>query len=193
MRRLTASEVNEIAEVFRATLEACTMKTAGAVVQVDNRDVDLYSLSVGAALVCDSGIAYRTSQGWFGTLLWEDNVSSEVIASKLADDPSVRFLYDPTTSSPAGSTEIKNKRGWTKSVLTDGLIQTNSGSFGLLPDSVGDGYVLRINGGFTYLIPPENVFYSQDGKGFYTVDDFVDDVVAKFRFPFFLEIFSNSY
>lgn len=193
MRKLTANEINEITEVFKATLEACTTKTAGAVVQVDNRDVDLYSLPVGAALVCDSGIAYRTSQGWFGTLLWEDNVSSGVIASELADDPSVRFLYDPTASSPAGSVEIKNKRGWTKSVLTDGLIQTNSGSFELLPDSVGDGYVLRINGSFTYLIPPENVFYSQDGKRFYTVDDFVDDVVAKFRFPFSLEIFSNNH
>ena len=193
MRKLTANEINEIAEIFKATLEAYTTKTAEAVVQVDNRDVDLNSLPVGTALVCDSGIAYRTSQGWFGTLLWEDNVSSGVIASELADDSSVRFLYDPTTSSPAGSVEIKNKRGWTKSVLTDGLIQTNSGSFELLPDSVGDGYVFRINGGFTYLIPPENVFYSQDGKRFYTVDDFVDDVVAKFSFPFSLEIFSSNH
>ena len=54
MRKLTANEINEIAEIFKATLEAYTTKTAEAVVQVDNRDVDLNSLPVGTALVCDS-------------------------------------------------------------------------------------------------------------------------------------------
>lgn len=29
MRKLTAKEINEIADVFKATLEACTTRTAG--------------------------------------------------------------------------------------------------------------------------------------------------------------------
>nr|DAQ92895.1 MAG TPA: hypothetical protein [Caudoviricetes sp.] len=196
MRKFTSREIDEITEVFKATLEACTSKTArsktsGSVVQIEGDEVDLNSLPTGTALVCDSGIAYRTSQGWFGTLLWDDNVSSGVIASELAEDPSVKFLYNPSRSYPTGSVEIGGKREWTKSVLTNGVIKLDSGSLDLSPDSLGSGCVFRINGSFTYLLPPENIIYSQDGKRFYTIDDFSDDVVSKFRFPFSLEVFSR--
>ena len=112
MRKLTAREINEIAEIFKATLDAYTsktskVKTAGTSVEVDGQETDLASLPIGTAIACDGGQAYKTSQGWTGTAIPGYFQDDEEAAAELAEESSVEFLYGPSSSPVASVTRTR--------------------------------------------------------------------------------------
>lgn len=193
MRKLTANEINEIVDVFKATLEACSsrtakVKTAGTSVEVDGQETDLSSLPAGTALVAEYGMAYKTSQGWIGSLLPGDYNDDEEAARLLADETPLKFMYHPSSSSPVGSIDFEDEDEWFEAATEDELIDFSNYPLYLDPATMDPGCVIRINGSSTIFVAMADAFYNEAGKEFWNVDGFAKDV-AKHGFPLRLEIF----
>lgn len=193
MRKLTANEVNEIVDIFKATLETCALKTAGvktaeAMVEIGGQESDLSSLPVGTALVGEYGMAYKTSQGWIGSILPGDYNSDEEAARLLADETPLEFMYHPSSSSPIGSIDFDDEEEWFEAATEDELINFSNYPLYLDPATMNPGCVIRINGSSTIFVAMADAFYNEDGKEFWNVDGFAKDV-AKHGFPLHLEIF----
>nr|DAT47849.1 MAG TPA: hypothetical protein [Caudoviricetes sp.] len=114
MRKLTANEINEIAEVFKETLKACTSsKKAGqeyfdwknwkktTIATIDGQEVDLATLPPGATVTNGSSVSFKSRDGWSGMILGEVNGRGKDVdlAQSLAEDNfngyTVRFIYNP--------------------------------------------------------------------------------------------------
>lgn len=193
MRKLTAKEINEIVDVFKATLEACStktakVKTAEAMVEIGGVETDLASLPVGTALVADYGMAFKTSRGWIGSILAGDYFSDEEAAVELAEEGPFQFMYHPSSSSPVGSIDFEDEEEWFEAVTEDELINFSNYPLYLDPATMDPGSVIRVNGSSVYLVAMADAFYNEDGKEFWDVDGFAGDV-AKHGFPLHLEIF----
>ena len=193
MRKLTSKEINEITDVFKATLEACssktaTVKTAEAMVEIGGQETDLSSLPVGTALVGEYGMAYKTSWGWIGSILPGDYNEDEGAARMLADETPLEFMYHPSSSSPVGSIDFDDEEEWFEAVTEDELINFSNYPLYLDPATMDPGSVIRINGSSTILVAMADAFYNEDGKEFGDVDGFAKDV-AKHGFPLHLEVF----
>ena len=193
MRKLTANEINEFTEVFKATLEACATrtaraKTAEAIVEIGGSETDLASLPVGTSLVADYGIAFKTSRGWIGSVLAGDYFSDEEAAVELAGEGPFEFMYNPSSSSPVGSIDFEDEEEWFEAVTEDELINFSNYPLYLDPATMDSSSVVRVNGSSVYLIAMADAFYNEDGEEFYSTDGFAEDV-AKHGFPLHLEIF----
>ena len=193
MRKLTAKEINEITDVFKATLEACSsrtakVKTAGTTVEVDGQETDLASLPIGTAIACDGGQAFKTSQGWTGTALPGYFSDDEEAAAELAEESSVRFLCGPSTS-PIASVTFEDEDEWFDAVAEDEFIDFGQTALVLNPADSAGGPVIRINGTATYYCEMADYFYNEAGETLSSPSKLARDA-AKYGFPLSVELFS---
>lgn len=193
MRKLTAKEINEITDVFKATLEACSsrtakVKTAGTTVEVDGQETDLASLPIGTAIACDGGQAFKTSQGWTGTALPGYFSDDEEAAAELAEESSVRFLCGPS-SSPIASVTYEDEDEWFDAVAEDEFIDFGQTALVLNSADSAGGPVIRINGTATYYCQMADYFYNEAGETLSSPSKLARDA-AKYGFPLSVELFS---
>lgn len=193
MRKLTAREINEITDVFKATLEACSsrtakVKTAGTSVEVDGQETDLASLPIGTAIACDGGQAFKTSQGWTGTALPGYFSDDEEAAAELAEESSVRFLCGPSTS-PIASVTYEDEDEWFDAVAEDEFIDFGQTALVLNSADSAGGPVIRINGTATYYCQMADYFYNEAGETLSSPSKLARDA-AKYGFPLSVELFS---
>lgn len=193
MRKLTAKEINEITDVFKATLEACSsrtakIKTAGTSVEVDGQETDLVSLPIGTAIACDGGQAYKTSQGWTGTALPGYFLDDEEAAAELAEESSVRFLCGPS-SSPIASVTFEDEDEWFDAVAEDEFIDFGQTALVLNSADSAGGPVIRINGTATYYCQMADYFYNEAGETLSSPSKLARDA-ARYGFPLSVELFS---
>lgn len=193
MRKFTAREINEITDVFKATLEACSsrtakVKTAGTSVEVDGQETDLASLPIGTAIACDGGQAFKTSQGWTGTALVGYFSDDEEAAAELAEESSVRFLCGPSTSSIASVT-YKDEDEWFDAVAGDEFIDFGQTALVLNSADSAGGPVIRINGTATYYCEMADYFYNEAGETLSSPSKLARDA-ARYGFPLSVELFS---
>lgn len=193
MRKLTAKEINEITDVFKATLEACSsrtakVKTAGTTVEVDGQETDLASLSIGTAIACDGGQAFKTSQGWTGTALLGYFSDDEEAAAELAEESSVRFLCGPSTS-PIASVTFEDEDEWFDAVAEDEFIDFGQTALVLNSADSAGGPVIRINGTATYYCQMADYFYNEAGETLSSPSKLARDA-ARYGFPLSVELFS---
>lgn len=193
MRKLTASEINEITDVFKATLEACSsrtakVKTAGTSVEVDGQETDLASLPIGTAIACDGGQAFKTSQGWTGTALVGYFSDDEEAAAELAEESSVRFLCGPS-SSPIASVTFEDEDEWFDAVAEDEFIDFGQTALVLNSADSAGGPVIRINGTATYYCQMADYFYNEAGETLSSPSKLARDA-ARYGFPLSVELFS---
>lgn len=193
MRKLTAKEINEITDVFKATLEACSsrtakVKTAGTSVEVDGQETDLASLPIGTAIACDGGQAFKTSQGWTGTALLGFFSDDEEAAAELAEESSVRFLCGPSTS-PIASVTYEDEDEWFDAVAEDEFIDFGQTALVLNSADSAGGPVIRINGTATYYCQMADYFYNEAGETLSSPSKLARDA-ARYGFPLSVELFS---
>ena len=193
MRKLTAKEINEITDVFKATLEACSsrtakVKTAGTTVEVDGQETDLASLPIGTAIACDGGQAFKTSQGWTGTALPGYFSDDEEAAAELAEESSVRFLCGPSTS-PIASVTYEDEDEWFDAVAEDEFIDFGQTALVLNSGDSAGGPVIRINGTTTYYCEMADYFYNEAGETLSSPSKLARDA-ARYGFPLSVELFS---
>lgn len=193
MRKLTAKEINEITDVFKATLEACSsrtakVKTAGTSVEVDGQETDLASLPIGTAIACDGGQAFKTSQGWTGTALPGYFSDDEEAAAELAEESSVRFLCGPS-SSPIASVTFEDEDEWFDAVAEDEFIDFGQTALVLNSADSAGGPVIRINGTATYYCQMADYFYNEAGETLSSPSKLARDA-ARYGFPLSVELFS---
>ena len=193
MRKLTAKEINEITDVFKATLEACSsrtakVKTAGTTVEVDGQETDLASLPIGTAIACDGGQAFKTSQGWTGTAIPGYFQDDEEAAAELAEESSVRFLCGPSTS-PIASVTFEDEDEWFDAVAEDEFIDFGQTALVLNSGDSAGGPVIRINGTATYYCEMADYFYNEAGKTLSSPSKLARDA-ARYGFPLSVELFS---
>ena len=193
MRKLTAKEINEITDVFKATLEACSsrtakVKTAGTSVEVDGQETDLASLPIGTAIACDGGQAFKTSQGWTGTALVGYFSDDEEAAAELAEESSVRFLCGPS-SSPIASVTFEDEDEWFDAVAEDEFIDFGQTALVLNSADSAGGPVIRINGTATYYCEMADYFYNEAGETLSSPSKLARDA-ARYGFPLSVELFS---
>lgn len=193
MRKLTAREINEIAEIFKATLDAYTsktskVKTAGTTVEVDGQETDLASLPIGTAIACDGGQAYKTSQGWTGTAIPGYFQDDEEAAAELAEESSVEFLYGPS-SSPVASVTYEDEDEWFDAVAEDEFIDFGQTALVLNSGDSAGGPVIRINGTATYYFQMADYYYNEAGETLSSPAKLARDA-AKYGFPLTLELYS---
>lgn len=193
MRKLTAKEINEITDVFKATLEACSsrtakVKTAGTSVEVDGQETDLASLPIGTAIACDGGQAYKTSQGWTGTALPGYFSDDEEAAAELAEESSVRFLCGPS-SSPIASVTYEDEDEWFDAVAEEEFIDFGQTALVLNSADSAGGPVIRINGTATYYCQMADYFYNEAGETLSSPSKLARDA-ARYGFPLSVELFS---
>ena len=193
MRKLTAREINEITDVFKATLEACSsrtakVKTAGTSVEVDGQETDLASLPIGTAIACDGGQAFKTSQGWTGTALPGYFSDDEEAAAELAEESSVRFLCGPSTS-PIASVTYEDEDEWFDAVAEDEFIDFGQTALVLNSADSAGGPVIRINGTATYYCQMADYFYNEAGETLSSPSKLARDA-ARYGFPLSVELFS---
>lgn len=193
MRKLTAKEINEITDVFKATLEACSsrtakVKTAGTSVEVDGQETDLASLPIGTAIACDGGQAFKTSQGWTGTALPGYFSDDEEAAAELAEESSVRFLCGPS-SSPIASVTYEDEDEWFDAVAEDEFIDFGQTALVLNSADSAGGPVIRINGTATYYCEMADYFYNEAGETLSSPSKLARDA-ARYGFPLSVELFS---
>lgn len=193
MRKLTAKEINEITDVFKATLEACSsrtakVKTAGASVEVDGQETDLASLPTGTAIACDGGQAFKTSQGWTGTALPGYFSDDEETAVELAEESSVRFLCGPSTS-PIASVTFEDEDEWYDAVAEEEFIDFGQTALVLNSADSAGGPVIRINGTTTYYCQMADYFYNEAGETLSSPSKLARDA-AQYGFPLSVELFS---
>ena len=193
MRKLTAKEINEITDVFKATLEACSsrtakVKTAGTSVEVDGQETDLASLPIGTAIACDGGQAFKTSQGWTGTALPGYFSDDEEAAAELAEESSVRFLCGPSTS-PIASVTFEDEDEWFDAVAEDEFIDFGQTALVLNSADSAGGPVIRINGTATYYCQMADYFYNEAGETLSSPSKLARDA-ARYGFPLSVELFS---
>lgn len=193
MRKLTAKEINEITDVFKATLEACSsrtakVKTAGTSVEVDGQETDLASLPIGTAIACDGGQAFKTSQGWTGTAIPGYFQDDEEAAAELAEESSVRFLCGPSTS-PIASVTFEDEDEWFDAVAEDEFIDFGQTALVLNSGDSAGGPVIRINGTATYYCEMADYFYNEAGETLSSPSKLARDA-AKYGFPLSVELFS---
>lgn len=193
MRKLTAKEINEITDVFKATLEACSsrtakVKTAGTSVEVDGQETDLASLPIGTAIACDGGQAFKTSQGWTGTALSGYFSDDEEAAAELAEESSVRFLCGPS-SSPIASVTYEDEDEWFDAVAEDEFIDFGQTALVLNSADSAGGPVIRINGTATYYCQMADYFYNEAGETLSSPSKLARDA-ALYGFPLSVELFS---
>lgn len=193
MRKLTAKEINEITDVFKATLEACSsrtakVKTAGTSVEVDGQETDLASLPIGTAIACDGGQAFKTSQGWTGTALPGYFSDDEEAAAELAEESSVRFLCGPSTS-PIASVTYEDEDEWFDAVAEDEFIDFGQTALVLNSADSAGGPVIRINGTATYYCEMADYFYNEAGETLSSPSKLARDA-ARYGFPLSVELFS---
>lgn len=193
MRKLTANEINEITDVFKATLEACSsrtakVKTAGTSVEVDGQETDLVSLPIGTAIACDGGQAFKTSQGWTGTALPGYFSDDEEAAAELAEESSVRFLCGPSTS-PIASVTYEDEDEWFDAVAEDEFIDFGQTALVLNSADSAGGPVIRINGTATYYCQMADYFYNEAGEALSSPAKLARDA-ARYGFPLSVELFS---
>lgn len=149
MRRLTANEVNEIAEVFKATLEACTSsKKTGqeyfdwknwkktTIATIDGQEVDLATLPPGATVTNGSNVSFKSRDGWRGMILGEVNGRGKDVdlAQSLAEDNfnghTVRFIYNPLSpGSPTATAYFEDEEELRKAFIEDGFIDFEGHQF----------------------------------------------------------------
>lgn len=193
MRKFTAREINEITDVFKATLEACSsrtakVKTAGTSVEVDGQETDLASLPIGTAIACDGGQAFKTSQGWTGTALVGFFSDDEEAAAELAEESSVRFLCGPS-SSPIASVTFEDEDEWFDAVAEDEFIDFGQTALVLNSADSAGGPVIRINGTATYYCEMADYFYNEAGETLSSPSKLARDA-ARYGFPLSVELFS---
>lgn len=193
MRKLTAKEINEITDVFKATLEACSSrtakaKTAGTSVEVDGQETDLASLPIGTAIACDGGQVFKTSQGWTGTALPGYFSDDEEAAAELAEESSVRFLCGPS-SSPIASVTYEDEDEWFDAVAEDEFIDFGQTALVLNSADSAGGPVIRINGTTTYYCEMADYFYNEAGETLSSPSKLARDA-ARYGFPLSVELFS---
>lgn len=193
MRKFTAREINEITDVFKATLEACSsrtakVKTAGTSVEVDGQETDLASLPIGTAIACDGGQAFKTSQGWTGTALVGYFSDDEEAAAELAEESSVRFLCGPSTS-PIASVTFEDEDEWFDAVAEDEFIDFGQTALVLNSADSAGGPVIRINGTATYYCEMADYFYNEAGETLSSPSKLARDA-ARYGFPLSVELFS---
>lgn len=193
MRKLTAKEINEITDVFKATLEACSsrtakVKTAGTTVEVDGQETDLVSLPIGTAIACDGGQAFKTSQGWTGTAIPGYFQDDEEAAAELAEESSVRFLCGPSTS-PIASVTFEDEDEWFDAVAEDEFIDFGQTALVLNSADSAGGPVIRINGTATYYCEMADYFYNEAGETLSSPSKLARDA-ARYGFPLSVELFS---
>lgn len=193
MRKLTAKEINEITDVFKATLEACSsrtakVKTAGTTVEVDGQETDLASLPIGTAIACDGGQAFKTSQGWTGTAIPGYFQDDEEAAAELAEESSVRFLCGPSTS-PIASVTFEDEDEWFDAVAEDEFIDFGQTALVLNSADSAGGPVIRINGTATYYCEMADYFYNEAGETLSSPSKLARDA-ARYGFPLSVELFS---
>lgn len=193
MRKLTAKEINEITDVFKATLEACSsrtakVKTAGTSVEVDGQETDLASLPIGTAIACDGGQAFKTSQGWTGTAIPGYFQDDEEAAAELAEESSVRFLCGPS-SSPIASVTYEDEDEWFDAVAEDEFIDFGQTALVLNSADSAGGPVIRINGTATYYCEMADYFYNEAGETLSSPSKLARDA-ARYGFPLSVELFS---
>lgn len=193
MRKLTAREINEITDVFKATLEACSsrtakVKTAGTTVEVDGQETDLASLPIGTAIACDGGQAFKTSQGWTGTAIPGFFQDDEEAAAELAEESSVRFLCGPSTS-PIASVTYEDEDEWFDAVAEDEFIDFGQTALILNSGDSAGGPVIRINGTATYYCKMADYFYNEAGETLSSPSKLARDA-ARYGFPLSVELFS---
>lgn len=193
MRKLTAKEINEITDVFKATLEACSsrtakVKTAGTSVEVDGQETDLASLPIGTAIACDGGQAFKTSQGWTGTAIPGYFQDDEEAAAELAEESSVRFLCGPSTS-PIASVTYEDEDEWFDAVAEDEFIDFGQTALVLNSADSAGGPVIRINGTATYYCEMADYFYNEAGETLSSPSKLARDA-ARYGFPLSVELFS---
>jgi len=193
MRKLTAKEINEITDVFKATLEACSsrtakVKTAGTTVEVDGQETDLASLPIGTAIACDGGQAFKTSQGWTGTAIPGYFQDDEEAAAELAEESSVRFLCGPSTS-PIASVTFEDEDEWFDAVAEDEFIDFGQTALVLNSGDSAGGPVIRINGTATYYCEMADYFYNEAGETLSSPSKLARDA-ARYGFPLSVELFS---
>lgn len=193
MRKLTAKEINEITDVFKATLEACSsrtakVKTAGTTAEVDGQETDLASLPIGTAIACDGGQAFKTSQGWTGTALPGYFSDDEEAAAELAEESSVRFLCGPSTS-PIASVTYEDEDEWFDAVAEDEFIDFGQTALVLNSADSAGGPVIRINGTATYYCEMADYFYNEAGETLSSPSKLARDA-ARYGFPLSVELFS---
>lgn len=193
MRKFTAREINEITDVFKATLEACSsrtakVKTAGTSVEVDGQETDLASLPIGTAIACDGGQAFKTSQGWTGTALVGYFSDDEEAAAELAEESSVRFLCGPSTS-PIASVTFEDEDEWFDAVAEDEFIDFGQTALVLNSADSAGGPVIRINGTATYYGEMADYFYNEAGETLSSPSKLARDA-ARYGFPLSVELFS---
>jgi len=193
MRKLTAKEINEITDVFKATLEACSsrtakVKTAENGVLVEGNEVDLASLPVGTTLFNDYGTAFKTSQGWTRTALPGYFSDDEEAAAELAEESSVRFLCGPSTS-PIASVTFEDEDEWFDAVAEDEFIDFGQTALVLNSADSAGGPVIRINGTATYYCQMADYFYNEAGETLSSPSKLARDA-ARYGFPLSVELFS---
>ena len=193
MRKFTAREINEITDVFKATLEACSsrtakVKTAGTTVEVDGQETDLASLPIGTAIACDGGQAFKTSQGWTGTAIPGYFQDDEEAAAELAEESPVRFLCGPSTS-PIASVTFEDEDEWFDAVAEDEFIDFGQTALVLNSGDSAGGPVIRINGTATYYCEMADYFYNEAGETLSSPSKLARDA-ARYGFPLSVELFS---
>nr|DAQ92889.1 MAG TPA: hypothetical protein [Caudoviricetes sp.] len=182
MRKLTANEINEIAEVFKATLEACVSpkkakrvetKTAASktTVVIDGQEVDLQTLPVGTVITCRGFVYFRHEIEWRGVMGAKDPKGEHAAyeMNSWSDNSPVEFIYRPDNPrSPDSTAYFENKEELRKAVVEDQFLDFNGHQFIINQGHIPENAVIVANSrGISLFKDPLFSFYdAMKGYGY---------------------------
>ena len=164
MRKFTAREINEVAEVFKETLKACTSskKTGGwfefdydnwvptTKATVSGQEVDLATLPVGTALANRVSTYFKEElEGWGGYTRKDPDGEklAEEIAMRETDGDFTEFIYNPLSpGSPDASATFEDEEELRKAIVEDGFIDFGSHQFVVNQGHIPENAVIVVNG-----------------------------------------------
>ena len=203
MRKLTAKEINEIAEVFKATLEAYTSspkkasraetKTAASetTVVIDGQEVDLQTLPVGTAITCRGFVYFRDENEWDGAMCEKDPEGKHAAfeMNNRADSSPAEFIYRPDNPrSPDGTAYFEDKEELHKAIVEDQFLDFSGHQFVVNQGHIPENAVIVANGREVFLFE-DPLFYFHNVKGYAPRPKEFPEWCEESGFPLRLDLF----
>lgn len=203
MRRLTANEINEIAEVFKATLEACTpppkkakrveTKTAASktTVVIDGQEVDLRTLPVGTAITCRGFVYFKNENEWDGATGARDPEGKHAAfeMNNWDDGSPAEFIYRPDNPrSPDGTAYFEDKEELHKAIVEDQFLDFSGHQFVVNQGDISENAVIVANGREVFLFK-NPLYYFHNVKGYAPRPKEFPEWCEESGFPLRLDLF----
>ena len=209
MRKLTAKEINEITDVFKATLEACTSskKTGGwfefdydnwvptTKATVSGQEVDLATLPVGTAVANRVSTYFKTDSGWGGSVKKDPDGKelAEEIAMYETGGDYTEFIYNPLSpGSPDGTAYFEDEEELRKAFVEDEFIDFGGHQFVVKQGDISENAVIVVNGTGIYgFFNP--LTYVRKVRGLVTRPEAAPEEFAQYGFPIRLDLYLSPF